>query len=139
MVTARPVNPAALGRPIGYANGVLAGELLFVAGQIGALPGPDGRLKLVSRSMVAQFAQALKNVVAVVVEAGGTAEDIMDMTVFVVRPAAYRRNAKALGAQWREVMGKHFPAIAVVGVTSLYEPGAVIELKAVAHLGSGAP
>jgi enamine deaminase RidA (YjgF/YER057c/UK114 family) len=118
-------------RPKGYANGVVGtGRVLFVAGQIGW--GPDGRFA--STELAAQFAVALANVVAVVKAAGGDAGHIASMTVYVTDIAAYRASLPAIGAAWRTHMGRVFPAMALVAVTALVEPEAVVEIQAQALL-----
>ena len=117
-------------RPKGYANGVVGtGRTLHVAGQIGL--DPEGNL---GESLVEQFAIALDNVIAIVRAAGGDATDIASMTVFVTDMEGYRNSPGGLGAMWRERLGKHFPTMAVVGVSELYERGALVEIQAIAHL-----
>jgi enamine deaminase RidA (YjgF/YER057c/UK114 family) len=118
--------------PRGYANGRVGhGRAVHVAGQIGW--GADGTF--VDGGLIAQFGQALDNVLAVVRAAGGVAEDIATMTVFVTDIAAYRAATPQLGAVWRPRLGKHFPAMALVAVTALVEPAAVIEIQATAYVG----
>lgn len=125
------VNPPQLARPRGYSHGVRGrGELLFVAGQIGW----DGEARIVSDDFVAQFAQALDNVLAVVREAGGEPGSIARLTVYVTDKAEYVAGARALGAAWRERMGRHYPAMALVEVRSLLEPLAKVEIEATAVL-----
>jgi enamine deaminase RidA (YjgF/YER057c/UK114 family) len=125
------VNPDSLARPVGYNNGIKGqGELLFVAGQIGW----TRERKLVSEDLVAQFAQALENVLEVVWAAGGRAESIARLTLYVTSKAEYRRRGKALGAAYRKRMGKHFPAMTLVEVKSLFDDGAKIEIEATALL-----
>ncbi|HET7505301.1 MAG TPA: RidA family protein [Kofleriaceae bacterium] len=118
--------------PRGYANGRTGrGRAVHVAGQIGwDEHGAFGAVELVP-----QFAQALDNVLAVVRAAGGAPEDIASMTVYVTDIAAYRTAGKALGAAWRERLGKHFPAMALVAVSALVEPRAVVEIQAIAYVG----
>ena len=117
--------------PRGYANGVVAtGRALHIAGQIGWLP--DGSFP--STELAGQFAQALDNVLAVLRAAGGEPHHIATMTVFVTDLDAYRTHHKAIGAAWRERMGKHFPAMALVGVAGLVEPRALVEIQSVAYL-----
>lgn len=121
--------------PKGYANGrVGGGRTLHVGGQIGwsMAEGAGARFPA---GLVAQFGQALDNVLAVVRAAGGAAEDIASMTVYVTSIEDYRAAQRALGPVWRERMGRHYPAMALVGVTALVEPEAVVEIQAVAHLG----
>ena len=121
--------------PRGYANGrVGSGKALHVAGQIGW----DER-GAVASGLVAQFAQALDNVLAVVRAAGGVPEDIATMTIFVTDMAAYRAGRKEIGAAWRARLGKHFPAMTLVAVTALVEPAALVEVQATAYVDGGAP
>ena len=128
----RIIEPEGFPPARGYANGAVAsGEVLHVAGQIAW----DGAGEIVSDDFVAQFAQALDNVLAVVAAAGGAPTDIADMTIYVTDLDAYRQSARALGAAWRERFGKHYPAMALVGVAGLVEPRARIEIQATAHLG----
>lgn len=120
--------------PRGYVNGVVArGRTLFVAGQIGWLP--DGSFP--SDDLAVQFAQALDNVIAVVRAAGGSPESIARMTVYVTDLEAYRSSLRAVGQAWRERLGKHFPAMALVGVAGLVERAAKVEIEATAVLEDG--
>ena len=119
--------------PRGYSNGRTGhGRAVHVAGQIGW----DEHGKLVSPEFVPQFARALDNVLAVVRAAGGAPEDIAAMTAYVTDIAAYRAAGKELGAAWRARLGKHFPAMALVAVSALVEPGAVVEIQATAYVGA---
>ncbi|MGI9626285.1 MAG: RidA family protein [Longimicrobiales bacterium] len=127
----RIINPAELGAPKGWNNGMLAmagGQLLFVAGQIGS----DGEGKVPDVEMPEQFGTALANAVAVVRAAGGTARDIGRLTVYVTDMEAYRTSLSEIGRAYRAVMGLHFPAMALVGVTELVNPDAVVEIEATA-------
>jgi len=118
--------------PRGYANGRTGrGGAVHVAGQIGW----DEHGAFGAGALVPQFARALDNVIAVVRAAGGTPEDIAAMTVFVTDIAAYRGAQKELGAAWRARLGKHFPAMALVAVTHLVEPQALVEIQATAYVG----
>lgn len=120
--------------PRGYANGRIgAGRALHVAGQIGW--DEHGQF---ADGFLPQMARALDNVLAVVRAAGGTAEDIAEMTVYVTDIAAYRASLKELGGVWRPRLGKHFPAMALVAVSALVEPSALVEIQAVAYLGGAA-
>lgn len=125
--------------PRGYANGrVGAGQTLHVGGQIGwSVAAGEARPRFPA-GLVAQFGQALDNVLAVVRAAGGAAEDIASMTVYVTSIEDYRAAQRALGPVWRERMGRHYPAMALVAVTALVEPEAVVEIQAIAHLAEGA-
>jgi enamine deaminase RidA (YjgF/YER057c/UK114 family) len=129
-MSSQPVDVAGWPPAKGYANGrVGTGRVLHVAGQIGWTP--DG---VFADGFVAQFAQALDNVLAVVRAAGGAPEDIASMTVFVTSIDDYRGATGALGQIWRPRLGKHYPAMALVAVTALVEPKALVEIQAVAHI-----
>ncbi len=115
----------------GYANGRIGrGPVLHVAGQVGW----DAECKFVEKELIGQFRQALDNVIAVVSAAHGHVEDIAEMTIYVTDIVAYRAARKQLGPIWRERMGNYFPAMALVGVTALVEPEALVEIQAVAYL-----
>lgn len=125
------INPEALGKPRGYSNGVLApagGRLLFIAGQIAW----DTEQRIVSADFVEQFHQSLANLVAVVSEAGGTPASIARMVVYVTDKAEYSARTTEIGERWREVMGRHFPAMALVEVKGLLEPDARVEIEGIA-------
>lgn len=129
--TLSPVEPDGWPRPKGYANGMIGrGRTLFVAGQVGWTP--SGAFE--SDDLVDQFGQALANVLAVVRAAGGDAPHIARMTVYVTDLDAYRSCGPRLGPVWREQMGKHFPAMALVGVAGLVEARAKVEIEATALL-----
>jgi enamine deaminase RidA (YjgF/YER057c/UK114 family) len=119
--------------PRGYANGQIGrGQVLHVAGQIGW----DEHGVFTETELVPQFARALDNVITVVRAAGGVPEDIAAMVVYVTDITAYRAAPKELGALWRQRLGKHFPAMTLVGVTHLVEPKAVVEIQATAYIGA---
>ena len=125
------VTPPELARPRGYSHGLKGrGEVLFVAGQIGW----DARERVVSDDFVAQFAQALDNVLAVVRAAGGRPESVARLTIYVTDKHEYRARARQVGAAYRERMGKHYPAMALVEVRALLEDGAKVEIEATAVL-----
>lgn len=127
----RVIQPAGWVAPRGYANGVAGrGEVLFVAGQVGW----DARGRLVSEDFARQFDQALSNVLAVVEAAGGRPTDIAKMTVYVTDLDEYRSATRVIGEYWRARLGKHYPAMALVKVAGLLEPGAKVEIEAVALL-----
>ena len=120
--------------PRGYANGRTgAGRVVHVAGQIGW----DENGQLVSPELVPQFVRALDNVIAVVRAAGGVPADIASMTIFVTDIAAYRAGVKQIGAAWRGLFGRHFPAITLVAISALVEPDALVEIQATAYIGGG--
>ena len=112
-------------RPSGYSNGILAnGSQVFVAGMIGwnekgEFP-PD---------FIGQLRQTLVNTLAVLAEAGAGPEHVVRMTWYVKDLDLYRGSLREAGAAWRDVMGKNFPAMAVVGVSDLVEPEALLEIE----------
>jgi enamine deaminase RidA (YjgF/YER057c/UK114 family) len=124
------LNPADWPRPKGFANGILArGEMVFVGGMIGQ--DSQGRF---AEGFVAQMKLALENIAAVLAEAGGKPQHIVRLTWYVRDINEYLADLPALGAAYREVMGRHFPAMAVVEVTRLVEPKARLEIEATAVL-----
>ena len=127
------ITPASLGRPSGYSQGLVApagGRVLFVAGQT----APAFQAASDVETFQAQFEAVLGRILAVVEEAGGTARHIGRMTVYVTSMAAYTTSRPALGAIWQRRMGGHYPAMAVVEVTRLFDPAAVVEIEATAVL-----
>ncbi len=127
------INPASLGRPSGYSNGLLTPpgvRVLFIAGQIGW----DESRRLVGEDFVEQFDRALSNVLAVVREAGGAPGSIGRMTVYVTDKREYAARLAAVGERWRALMGSHYPAMTLVEVSGLLEDGAKVEIEATAVL-----
>ena len=106
------------------------GRLLFIAGQIGW----NAQGEMVGDRFEDQFDQALANVLAVVAEAGGTADTIARLTIFVVDKQEYLTAQRAIGERYRARMGRHFPAMTLVEVKSLLEPAAKVEIEATAVL-----
>lgn len=123
------LQPAGWTPPRGYSNGIAAtGRLVFVGGQIGW----NAACEFETDDFVAQVRQTLKNVVAVVAAAGGKPEHITSMTWYFLDKTEYLADPKGLGAVYREVMGRHFPAMAAVQVAGLVEDRARIEIQAYA-------
>ncbi len=123
----KTINPTTLVKPTGYAHGVstTGGRLLFLAGQ----PGLDAKGNVVAPDdLVAQSAQAYANLKAVVEAAGGAMTDVVKLTIYVTDRAAYKANLKAIGAAYRQVFGKHYPAMTLVEVKSLFDDDALIEM-----------
>ncbi|HIA01084.1 MAG TPA: RidA family protein [Myxococcales bacterium] len=115
----------------GYANGMLSsGRTLHIAGQIGW----NADQKFESDDLIAQFAQALDNILAVLSAAGGTPTDLVKMTIYITDMATYRSRARELGPLWKDRLGRHYPAMALVRVMELVEPQAKIEIEAVVSL-----
>ncbi|HEY8379361.1 MAG TPA: RidA family protein [Nannocystis sp.] len=128
---ARVILPEGWKRPRGYSNGMAArGELLAIAGQIGW----DEREELVSDEFTPQFRQALSNVLAVVAAAGGRPEHVISLTVYVTDKREYIAELGAVGAAYRALMGRHYPAMALVEVAALLEPRAKVEIQGLAVL-----
>lgn len=125
------INPPELGAPRGWNHGMLApsgGRVLFVAGQTAR----DASGRVPPEDFVTQFGLAIDNVLRVVRAAGGDAGHIGRMTIFVTDIAGYRANLKPLGAIWRERMGRNYPAMALMEVTSLVDESARVEIEATA-------
>jgi enamine deaminase RidA (YjgF/YER057c/UK114 family) len=132
-MTFKLINPESLGQPRGYSNGVLAdsaGRLLFVAGQVGW----NKEQHIVSENFVEQFDRALENVIAVVTEAGGSADRIARLVLYVTDKKEYLLHLKDVGESYRRRMGKHFPAMVLVEVKGLLDDKAKVEIEAVAIL-----
>lgn len=134
-MTHRQINPDGLLPPVGFSHAVVSppGRTVWLGGQTGH--HADGSL---DEGLVAQFRQALRNLVTVLEHAGAHVENVVSMQLFVTDVASYRGAPKELGAAYREVLGKHFPAIALFGVTELHDPDALIEIVATAVLVEGA-
>lgn len=127
------INPASLGNPRGYANGVMTesgARLLFIAGQIGW----NEQQKIVSDDFVDQFDRALTNVIAVVSEAGGRPEQIARLVIYVTNKQEYEERRRAIGERYRARMGKHFPAMVLVEVKGLLDNKAKVEIEGIAVL-----
>lgn len=123
------INPAGLARPRGYSHGAAArGRTLALAGQIGW----DATGKLVSAELVPQFTQALRNLVLVLHEAGGVPNDLISLRIYVTDKKQYLRAVKELGVAYRELLGAHYPAMALVQVADLLEDGALVEIEGLA-------
>jgi enamine deaminase RidA (YjgF/YER057c/UK114 family) len=133
-MTQRILQPSAWPRPSGYSNGIVAtGQTIFLAGQIGW----DAVTRHLAEGMAAQVELALRNVVTILAEAGAQPTDIVRMTWFVTDMEQYRRDAKAIGHAYRSVMGRHFPAMSAIGVASLAERDALVEIEATAVINGG--
>ena len=125
------VNPSTLLPPVGFSHAVIAGagRTVYLGGQTGHRPDetlPDG--------LVAQFEQAAANLVTVLRAAGASPEHLTSIQVFVTSAAAYRENSEQLGAAYRRHLGTHFPAVALLEVSRLFDADALVELVAIAVL-----
>ena len=116
-------------RPKGYSNGIAArGRIIVTAGVVGW----DQQERFTSERLVDQFAQALRNIVAILVCDGADASRIVRLTCYVTSIDEYLESAKEIGAAWREIIGKHYPAMALVEVVRLVEREAKVEIEATA-------
>jgi len=124
------INPDSLASPRGYSNGIAAegGRMLFVAGQIGW----DRESRIVSDDFAEQFAQALSNVLSVVRAAGGEPSNVTRLLIFVCDKKEYLSRLPDVGTAYRQLMGKHFPAMSLVEVSALVEDLAKVEIEAIA-------
>ena len=130
-MTLRILHPEGWAAPKGYANGVLAsGRQLHVAGQIGW----DATQRIVPGGLVPQTRQALENIVAVLASGGARPEHLVRLTWYLTDRAAYLAASKELGEVYREVIGRHYPAMTAVEVSSLMEADAVVEIEATAMI-----
>ena len=123
------INPPALAPARGFSHATVAGGTVWVGGQTGS----DARGKVVAKSdVVAQFAQAARNLATALRAAGCGPEDTVKLTYYVTDLADYRRHLAAIGAEYRQVFGSHYPASTLVEVHSLFDPDALVEIEAVA-------
>ncbi len=128
-MTLHLLQPDGWAAPRGYANGVVAtGRQLYVAGQIGW----DAQQRLVPGGLVPQVRQALENIVTVLATGGARAEHLVRLTWYLTDRAAYLAAAKEIGTVYREVIGRHYPAMTAVEVSALMEAEAVVEIEATA-------
>ncbi|AOO82065.1 RidA family protein [Bosea vaviloviae] len=129
--TQRAILPEGWPTPRGYANGMVAEGRVLVTG---GLVGWDAA-GIFAQGFLPQLRQTLINIKAVVEAGGGQVEDIVRLTWYVTDIATYRSSLKEMGPVYREVLGRHFPAMAVVQVVALVEPQALIEIEATAVIG----
>jgi|TARA_B110000483_G_scaffold101700_1_gene124479 enamine deaminase RidA (YjgF/YER057c/UK114 family) len=130
-MTNKIIHPDGWAPALGYANGMLAKDgTLYVGGQIGW----DKNKVFVSKDFVLQMRQALQNIVDIVEAAGGNSSDIVRLTWFVTDKACYLANQRAVGEAYRDILGKHFPAMSMLVVAGLVEDDALIEIEATAQI-----
>ncbi|HEY3085286.1 MAG TPA: RidA family protein [Candidatus Dormibacteraeota bacterium] len=125
----RNVNPQELAAPTGFSHATVAGDTVWLGGQIGS----DASGKVVEPGdVVAQFARAIGNVAIALRAAGCEPEDTVKLTYYVTNLSLYRESLSAIGAAYREVFGRHYPASTLIEVRSLFDPNALVEIDAVA-------
>ncbi len=129
-MSAQILQPAGWLPPIGYTNGISvpAGRIVFVAGTVGW----DANQKFQSEELVPQFERALKNIIAILAEAGAKPAHICRMTAFCIDKPGYLAGRRELGRIWKSLIGNHFPAMSMIFVADLLDAPAKIELEATA-------
>ncbi len=122
-----PVNPPDLARPSGFSHAVVTtgGRLVFLAGQTAL----DASGAIVGADIVAQFEQALTNLLTALRAAGGRPEHLTSLTIYATDLAEYRSRGRELGAVWRRLAGPRYPAMAAVGVSRLWDTAALVEVQ----------
>jgi enamine deaminase RidA (YjgF/YER057c/UK114 family) len=123
------LQPPGWARPKGFSHGISAtGQLVFIAGQVGC----TGAGKWEAADFGGQFKQTMKNILSVLAEAGGEPHHIVRLTWYVLDKREYMNSLKAVGEAYRELMGRHYPTMAVVQVSGLVEDEARLEIEATA-------
>ena len=131
-MTLRRVNPESLAPPSGFSHAVVAqGRLVFLAGQTAL--DRDGRI-VGAGDVVVQFEQALSNLLTALRAAGGTPADLASITIYIVDLPTYQARSKDIGAAWRRLAGREYPAAAGIGVARLWDPEALVEIQGYAVL-----
>jgi len=126
------VNPPTMAKPKGFAHGIRVGNVVYLGGQTAL----NADYNIVPGGMVEQFTQAFTNVLTTLREAGGEPTDLVDVTIYLTDVDDYLNNGREIGRIWRELAGRDYPALAGIGVTRLWQPEALIEIKGVAVIGS---
>ena len=129
-MTMRILQPPSWAKPKGFANGiaVTGGTTVYLAGQVGYTGQGEWR----ARDFAGQFRQALANILEVLAEAGGRPEHLVRLTWYVLDKQEYLGALKEVGAAYRELMGRHYPVMAVLQVSGLVEDAARLEIEATA-------
>lgn len=126
----RIVNPPELIPPSGFAHAVVAGGAVYLGGQTAL----DAEGRIVPGGIVEQFTQALQNVLVSLRASGGEPTDLVNVTIFLTDVDDYLAHGKAIGRVWRELAGTEYPAMAGIGITRLWQPEALVEIQAIAHI-----
>jgi len=125
----KPLCPAGWPRPKGYSNAVAArGRIVLTAGVVGW----NEQQEFVETTLAGQFAQALRNILTILACDGAGPENVARLTCYVTSIDDYRASLKEIGEAWKAIMGRHYPAMALVAVTALVEPEALVEIEATA-------
>lgn len=133
-MTLHRINPPELARPSGFSHAVLAGpgRTVYLAGQTAL----DAAGNIVPGGVVEQFEQALANLLTALRAAGGEPEHLTSLTIYIVDVPDYQANGRAIGAVWRRLAGRDYPAMAGIGVSQLWQPEALVEIQGTAVLPS---
>jgi len=121
------VNPPSLAAPSGFSHAVVAtgGRLVFLAGQTAL----DQSGAIAGGTVAEQFELALSNLLTALAAAGGQPEHLASLTIYAVDLADYRANGREIGAVWRKLAGRNFPAMAAIGVSRLWDAAALVEVQ----------
>jgi enamine deaminase RidA (YjgF/YER057c/UK114 family) len=131
MADLQRVNPPSLAKPSGFAHAVVArGTMIHLAGQTGM----DASGAIVSGGVVAQFEQALSNLLAALRGAGGFSDGLASLTIYIVDMEDYRSHAREIGEVWKRLVGTDYPAMAGIGVARLWDAEALVEIQGMAVL-----
>jgi enamine deaminase RidA (YjgF/YER057c/UK114 family) len=125
-MTIERLNPAELAPPRGFSHAVVGrGTVVFLAGQTAL----DAAGRIVGDDIVAQFGQALANLLAALRAAGGRPDQLASVTIYTTDLRGYRSRAADIGRVWRELVGPHYPAMAGIGISQLWDEDALVELQ----------
>lgn len=125
------INPPSLAAPSGFSHAVVAsGATVFLAGQTGMAPSGE----IVPGGVVAQFEQALSNLLEALAAAGGSPADLASLTIYIVDMEDYRAHAREIGAVWKRLVGTDYPAMAGIGISRLWDADALVEVQGYAVL-----
>ena len=131
MANLQRINPPSLAKPSGFSHAVIArGTTIHLAGQTGM----DSSGAIVPGGLVPQFEQALANLITALNEAGGYADGLASLTIYIIDMDDYRAHAREIGEVWKRLAGTDYPAIAGIGVTRLWDDEAVVEIQGYAVL-----
>lgn len=121
------VNPSSLAPPAGFSHAVVAsgGRLVFLAGQTAL----DGSGSIVGSTVAEQFERALANLLTALAAAGGSPDQLVSLTVYAVDLTDYRAQGRDIGAIWRRLVGREYPAMAAIGVSRLWDTAALVEVQ----------
>ena len=126
-----PINPETLAPPIGFSHAMVGSadsKIVFLAGQTAL----NQQNVIVGNGIVEQFEVALTNILTALAAAGGTPSDLAQIRIYSVDPVDYRNHAREIGAVWKRLVGKQYPAMALVGVVRLWDDAALVEIEGTA-------